>query len=221
MPTAETEMQNAAAQYVNDYNQFLQAYNTPEYTNPAAFTSNMIAYARTLCMHSWSVYTCAGFDPVSAGTKYANLVFSKLQQIAVNPNDPASISVYAKWLASPPSVTPDYTPPAPVTQPFTPSALPPAIVATLPPAVVNYVPPSPAPVSGAPAPASSPVPLPAVQTWFPPIAGGSTAGAAAPSFNLGFLTNKISIFGYGVPMWALLAGGVGVVVVAQSAGGRR
>ena len=120
MPTAETSLANAAAQNINDPSQFTAAFNTPEYASPAAFSANMIAFAKTLCMNSWAPYTCVGFDPVTMGQKYANIVFDALR---ANILPSTGKSVYDTWVSKPPALPSSYTPPAAQT-PYNPASVP-------------------------------------------------------------------------------------------------
>jgi hypothetical protein len=210
LPTAETSLANAAYQDANDYVQFLAQYNDPQYTSPAAYTSNMIAYAQSLCYGSWAPYTCIGFDPVAKGTQYANAVFAALKAVIL---PSTGKSVYDTWIANPPKQYSDYTPPA-TQQPYNPANVPGS--STLPVSnTLNNV--APTPVSVTPLPATS-VLNPPVQNWFPlnpdQIANGTTGESLLPDMSgaTSWLQSN----------WMLVAGAVAAVVILPSLlGGRR
>jgi hypothetical protein len=112
-PTAETMLQVTAAEYLNDPACFMSG--AASVTSPQELTSSMIAYAQQLSQYSWSSFTCAGFDPVALGTKYANVILDTLKQIPAAPwNQSATGSVYDAWVggvpvniyAPPPSTAP-------------------------------------------------------------------------------------------------------------------
>jgi hypothetical protein len=99
-PTAETMLQVTAAEYLNDPACFMSG--AASVTSPQELTSSMIAYAQQLSQYSWSSVTCAGFDPVAMGTKYANLILDTLKQIPAAPwNQNSTGSVYDAWAGNP------------------------------------------------------------------------------------------------------------------------
>ena len=71
--------------------------------------------------------------------------------------------------------------------------------------------------------APAPAPLPAGNSGPAPSAtnGGAAPAPTSSGFDLSFLTNTVSIFGFDVPVWALAAAGVGGVALISSMGGRR
>jgi hypothetical protein len=169
MPTAETELANAAAQNINDPSQFTAAFNSPDYASPAAFSASMIAFAKTLCEHSWSPYTCVGFDPVTMGQKYANIVFDGLRSIIL---PSTGKSVYDTWVNKPPAVTPGYTPPV-IPAPYNPASVPgSSALPTPPPLPVSQ------PVAVSPA---TPNPPPGSPAWYAANPGAGTNPAAIVS----------------------------------------
>ena len=95
-PTALYQLQEAVQQDLQDYMQFLAGSNSSQYANPAAYTANMIAFAKGLCNYSWSSYTCSGFDPVSQGQAAAQAVFAGLQAIIL---PSTGKSVYDTWVS--------------------------------------------------------------------------------------------------------------------------
>ena len=197
-PTAETSLANAAYQDANDYMQFVSANNSPNYANPAAYTSNMIAYAQTLCYPSWASYVCAGFDPVARGTYYANQVFASLKATPYN-----GTNVYDWWVAHPVATSQGYTPPA-TTQPY------------VPPNTLNNV--APVPVTVTPLPPTN-VLNPPVQNWFPlnptQVANGTT-GESTMFPDMSGATSWLQ------SNWMLVAGAVAAVVILPSLlGGKR
>lgn len=100
-PTAETMLQVTAAEYLNDPACLMSG--AASVTSPQELTSSMIAYAQQLSQYSWSSFTCAGFDPVAMGTKYANLILDTLKQIPAAPwNQSATGSVYDAWVGGVP-----------------------------------------------------------------------------------------------------------------------
>ncbi len=217
MPTAETSLANAAYQDVEGYTQFLQAQNDPQYQSPAAYTANMIAYAQTLCMASWSPYTCVtnsggSFNPTTMGTQYANAVFAALKSIIL---PSTGKSVYDTWVANPPSTYSNYTPPQPV-QPYNAGSVPGSSVLPTPPSnpnVLNNVAPPPItpPVTN---PTSVLNPPPVVQTPITQTQIANGSGIALP--NLSGVTSFVET------NWVLIAAGVAALVILPGLlGGRR
>lgn len=210
MPTAETEVANAAAQLAND-----PTVTAQDLPNLAAITASLIAFARTRCNNSWAPYTCAGgFDPVAIGTKYANLVWAALQ------SDISAVSGKPNYNPAPGAVPPTYGAPA-VQAPFNPASVPGSSV--LPP------PPSSPPPTFTPAPApgmtytpgqtlptpSTPLGSGAGVSMQPPQVPGMTYTApssSTPAFNLqNFVSSN----------WLWLAGGAAALYFMSSSGGGR
>ena len=217
MPTAETSLANAAYQDVEGYTQFLQAQNDPQYQSPAAYTANMIAYAQTLCMASWSPWTCVtnsggSFNPTTMGTQYANVVFAALKSIIL---PSTGKSVYDTWVANPPQTYSNYTPPAPV-QAYNAGNVPGSSVLPTPPSnpnVLNNVAPPPIvpPVTNPTNVLNPPTPntLPITQTQ---IANGS--GLTLP--DLSGATTWLET------NWVVIAAGVAALVILPGLlGGKR
>lgn len=209
-PTAETSLANAAYQDANDYMQFVAGNNSPNYANPAAYTANMIEYAKELCWPSWGPYVCpAGYDPVAMGTKYANLVFASLKTTPYN-----GTNVYDWWVSNPVSSS-GYTPPAQQT-PYNPASVPGSNQLPVPPNVLNNV---------APTPITTPVTNP-TNVLNPPtgqfpinpqsIANGTTGGTILGLPDLSGATTWLQA------NWMLVAGGLAALVILPSLlGGKR
>jgi len=200
-PTAETSLANAAYQDANDYQQFVATSNAPNYANPAAYTANMIEYAKELCYVSWASYVCpAGYDPVARGTYWANQVFAALKLIPYN-----GTNVYAWWVAHP--IPASYDTPPPQT-PYNPASVPGSNT-------LDNVAPSPVSVDpGVPTSALNPP----VQNWFPlnptQVANGTTGESTLPDMSgaTSWLQSN----------WMLVAGAVAAVVILPSLlGGKR
>lgn len=141
--------------------------------------------------------SCGSSTPEQLGQKYGTLGYQVMQ---MKPTQPGASS------PPPPTPTPQVTQP----QPAQPQQL------SNGPAVGIPVASSPAnSPAGSTAPASSPA------GQLPRNDAGNAAAIVA--FNApAFLTNPVSIFGFDVPMWILLAGaGVGVYALASSDGGGR
>ena len=207
MPTAETQLANAAYQYVADYTQFLQPNNTPEYQDPITFTANLIDYAKTLCYGSWAPYTCVGFDAVSKGTQYANQVFDALKGITLSSTGK---SVYDTWLARPVAITPTYTPPI-LPAPYNPAYVPGSNQLPPPPNTLNNV--APVPVSVTPLPGTSVLNPPSVNQT-PVTQQQIVNGMALPDMS--------SATSWLQANWKVVALGVAAVVVLPSLlGGKR
>jgi hypothetical protein len=145
--------------------------------------------------------SCGSSTPEQLGQKYGTLAYQIMQMKATQQQ--ASTPV-------PPPV-----PPMPVIAPPPPRQ--PVQVTT---------PPTPQPLNNGPAVGIPFVPLstpPPVQVNTLPGATPAPAPAAAASgVDLSFLTNPISLFGFNVPMWMLLAGaGIGVYALSSSSSGTR
>jgi hypothetical protein len=197
-PSAETSLANAAAQYINDPTQFTAAQNTPEFASPAAFSANMIAYAKTLCQYSWSPYTCVGFDPVTMGQKYANIVFDALRGIIL---PSTGQSLYDTWVNKPPVLPPSYTPPV-IQAPYNPASVP-GSSALPPPPALPPVASNPQPVAAPPVSTPGQVMGSTTYSSNPPgtlVSGdGSGSSVGLPSIAL--------VDSSGNPNWPLIAGG--------------
>lgn len=215
MPTAETSLANAAAQNINDPSQFTAAFNSPEYSSPAAFSANMIAFAKTLCMNSWAPYTCVGFDPVTMGQKYANIVFDGLRAIILSSTGK---SVYDTWVSKPPAVTPDYTPPV-IQAPYNPASVP-GSSALPPPPVLPPVQSAPVPlppvlqtVAGSPGVTPNPysgLPLPGSPQWYALFGGTNPNPPAAGSSSSS--SNTAPPLQTAAPNWPLIGGAALLVI---------
>ena len=96
-PTAETMMQELVNQQVNYPEGFMSGSSGA--ANPAALTSQTVAYAQSLCQGMYAPWTCQGFDPVSRGNYYANLIISILKTIPASAyNQSFTGSVYDAWV---------------------------------------------------------------------------------------------------------------------------
>jgi hypothetical protein len=93
----ETDLQNLAAQFINDPTQFVWG-GVPAST-PQQLVDNFVSYAQSRAA-TYPQTVPAGYDPVAMGTKYANLVMDSIQKI---PYDTVGSSPYASiydaWVA--------------------------------------------------------------------------------------------------------------------------
>jgi len=85
----ETDLQNLAAQFINDPLQFV--WGGVPATTPQGLIDNFVSYAQSRAA-AYPQATPAGYDPVAMGTKYANLVMDSIQKI---PYDTVGSSQYA------------------------------------------------------------------------------------------------------------------------------
>lgn len=203
MPTAETQLANAVYQDVNDYTQFLQASNTPQYQNPNVYAANLLAYAQSLCYGSWAPYTCVGFDPSAMTTKYMNALVTALQGIIL---PSTGKSVYQTWLDHPPAVTSTYVPPADTT-PYNPANVPGSNTLT------NV---APTPTNVTPAPQTNvmtPPPFTEAPVTVQQIQNGN--GAQSGGLDMSGATSWLE------SNWGLVAVGIAAVVLLPMLGGRK
>lgn len=100
MASVEYDLAEAISQDIRGFRNFLYATPDPMYSTPAAYRAALIAYAETLTHFSYSSFIMPpGWDPVEAGTRYAQTLFDTLKQIPVNRNDPDnSNDVYDAWI---------------------------------------------------------------------------------------------------------------------------
>jgi hypothetical protein len=93
----ESDLQNLAAQYLNDPLQF--GWGSVPANTPQGFINNFVSYAQSRA----AAYpkTCpAGYDPVATGTKYANLVLDAIKRIQYDTiGSSPYASVYDAWVA--------------------------------------------------------------------------------------------------------------------------
>jgi hypothetical protein len=93
----ETDLQNLAAQFINDPLQFV--WGGVPATTPQGLIDNFVSYAQSRA----ATYpnTCpAGYDPVAAGTKYANLVMDSIKKIQYDTvGSSPYASIYDAWVA--------------------------------------------------------------------------------------------------------------------------
>lgn len=101
MASVEYTMAESISQDIRGYRKFLYAPADmdPQDRNPAAVRNRLIEFAKTLRSFSYSSFiTPADWDPVEAGTRYANILFEILKNIPVNANYPESNNVYDAWI---------------------------------------------------------------------------------------------------------------------------
>jgi hypothetical protein len=95
--TPESDLQNLAAQFINDPVQFV--WGGVPATTPQELIDNFVSYAQSRAA-TYPEASPQGYDPVATGTKYANLVLDSLQKI---PYDTVGSSPYASiydaWVA--------------------------------------------------------------------------------------------------------------------------
>jgi len=141
--------------------------------------------------------SCGSSTPEQLGQKYGTLAYQIMQLKA------------SQQPASSPAPVP-VTPSGSFGPNPTPGAIPPQVSSG--PAIGVSVPTSPASPAGSPGQASIPL-----------VPFTTPAQTSAPTgVDFSFLTNPISLFGYGVPLWMLLAaGGAGIYALASSGGGGR
>ena len=93
----ESDLQNLAAQYINDPLQF--GWGSVPATTPQEFVDNFVSYAQSRA----AMYpkTCPeGYDPVAMGTKYANLVMDAIKKIQYDTVGSSPFaSVFDAWVA--------------------------------------------------------------------------------------------------------------------------
>ena len=93
----ETDLQNLAAQFINDPLQF--EWGSVPATSPQELIDNFVSYAQSRA----AIYpqTCPkGYDPVAMGTKYANLVMDSIKKIQYDTVGSSQYaSVYDAWVA--------------------------------------------------------------------------------------------------------------------------
>jgi hypothetical protein len=93
----ETDLQNLAAQCINDPLQFV--WGSGPAATPQGLIDNFVSYAQSRA----ATYpnTCpAGYDPVAAGTKYANMVMDSIKKIQYDTvGSSPYASIYDAWVA--------------------------------------------------------------------------------------------------------------------------
>lgn len=93
----ETDLQNLAAQYINDPLQF--DWGGVQATTPQQFIDNFVSYAQSRAAN-YPKASPEGYDPVAMGTKYANLVLDSIKQIQYDTvGSSRYASVYDAWVA--------------------------------------------------------------------------------------------------------------------------
>jgi hypothetical protein len=93
----ETDLQNLAAQYINDPLQF--DWGGVQATTPQQFIDNVVSYAQSRAA-AYPKASPEGYDPVAMGTKYANLVLDSIKQIQYDTvGSSPYASVYDAWVA--------------------------------------------------------------------------------------------------------------------------
>ena len=93
----ESDLQNLAAQYINDPLQF--DWGSVPATTPQALVDNFVSYAQSRAA-TYPEATPAGYDPVAMGTKYANLVLDSIKKIQYDTvGSSPYASVYDAWVA--------------------------------------------------------------------------------------------------------------------------
>jgi hypothetical protein len=93
----ETDLQNLAAQFINDPTQFV--WGGVPATSPQELVDNFVSYAQSRAA-AYPEATPAGYDPVAMGTKYANLVMDSIQKIPYDTiGSSPYASVYDAWAA--------------------------------------------------------------------------------------------------------------------------
>lgn len=98
-PTAETMMQALTDSTVNYPAGFMSGAAGSGNLTPPQFVNSFITYAQSLCQGPYAPWTCVGFDPVSRGQYYANLVISILKTIpAASYNQSFTGSIYDAWV---------------------------------------------------------------------------------------------------------------------------
>lgn len=93
----ETDLQNMAAQYINDPLQF--GWGGVSATTPQEFVDNIVSYAQ-LRAATYPKASREGYDPVATGTKYANLVLDAIKKIQYDTiGESRYASIYDAWVA--------------------------------------------------------------------------------------------------------------------------
>ena len=101
MASVEYTMAESISQDIRGFQRFLYAYADldPQYRSPSSYRNNLITFAKTLITFSYSSFiTPPSWDPVEAGTRYAQLLFDTLKNIPVNAYYPATNDVYDAWI---------------------------------------------------------------------------------------------------------------------------
>ena len=95
--TPESDLQNMAAQFINDPQQF--DWGGVSATTPQEFIDNVVSYAQSRAA-SFPKASPEGYDPVAMGTKYANLVLDSIKKIPYDTVGSSQYaSVYDAWVA--------------------------------------------------------------------------------------------------------------------------
>ena len=93
----ETDLQNLAAQFINDPLQF--GWGGVQATTPQEFVDNIVTYAQSRAA-TYPEASPEGYDPVAMGTKYANLVMDSIKKIQYDTiGSSPYASVYDAWVA--------------------------------------------------------------------------------------------------------------------------
>ena len=93
----ETDLQNLAAQFINDPLQF--GWGGVQATTPQEFVDNIVTYAQSRAA-TYPEASPKGYDPVATGTKYANLILDSIKKIQYDTvGSSPYASVYDAWVA--------------------------------------------------------------------------------------------------------------------------
>jgi len=101
MADVEYTLAQAILQDIRSFRNFLFKPEDLEeqYRSPTAYRNNLIAYADSLTHFSYSPYIVpAGWDPIEAGTRYAEILFATLRNVPVNASYPDTNNVYDAWI---------------------------------------------------------------------------------------------------------------------------
>lgn len=101
MASVEYTMAESISQDIRGYRKFLYspADIDPQDRDPKAVRFRLVEFAKTLVSFSYSSYiTPPDWDPVEAGTRYAQILFDTLKNIPVNKNYPETNNVFDAWI---------------------------------------------------------------------------------------------------------------------------
>lgn len=100
MASNEYSLSESVSQAARGFRNFFNPAAGAQYLSPANFRAALIEEAKTLTTFTYShLLMPDGWDPIEAGTRYANILINVLKQIPVNQNDPDnSNNAYDAWI---------------------------------------------------------------------------------------------------------------------------
>ncbi len=93
----ETDLQNLAAQFINDPVQFV--WGGVQATTPQEFVDNIVSYAQSRAA-TYPEASPEGYEPVATGKQYANLILDSIKKIPYDTiGSSPYASIYDAWVA--------------------------------------------------------------------------------------------------------------------------